>query len=62
MRFMCILLMILSDVRGDSKSLLGKKTKTRETWNTNLEPSISKGKSKRFVLRKKRQKQKKINK
>ena len=30
MRFMCILLMILSNVRGDSKSFLGKKTKTRE--------------------------------
>ena len=30
MRFMCILLMILSNVRVDSKSFLGKKTKTRE--------------------------------
>ena len=30
MRFMCILLMILSNIRGDSKSFLGKKTKTRE--------------------------------
>ena len=30
MRFMCILLIILSNVPGDSKSFLGKKTKTRQ--------------------------------
>ena len=51
--------MILSIVRGDFKSFLGKKTNTRETWKTYFKPNILEGKSKRFVLRKKKDKKKK---
>ena len=51
--------MILSIVRGDFKSFLGKKTNTRETWKTYFKPNILEGKSKRFVLRKKKKTKKK---
>lgn len=51
--------MILSIVRGDFKSFLGKKTNTPETWKTYLKPNILEGKSKRFVLRKKKRQKKK---
>ena len=51
--------MILSIVRGDFKSFLGKKTNTPETWKTYFKPNILEGKSKRFVLRKKKDKKKK---
>ena len=51
--------MILSIVRGDFKSFLGKKTNTPETWKTYFKPNILEGKSKRFVLRKKKKDKKK---
>ena len=51
--------MILSIVRGDFKSFLGKKTNTPETWKTYFKPNILEGKSKRFVLRKKKRQKKK---
>ena len=43
----------------DFESFFGRKINTRENWKTDFKPNILEGKSKRFVLRKKRDQKKK---